>query len=243
MSAMGGELVGPAAALIPAYEPTQTLYGLVRDLVQAGFEVVVVDDGSGQKAAEVFRTVEDVAPVLRHETNLGKGEALRTGMEWIRRNHPDDTMVVTVDADGQHLPRDVVRVCTAGFTLIGAASPGIVLGVRFDDPTTPLRSRIGHDLARAGFRMATGRPLVDTQTGLRAFRASMIPQMMDIPGTRFEYEMNQLFVLARQGVPFYQIRITTVYDGDAGSHYRGLADSVRVGWDLVHCMWSSKGKR
>ena len=240
---MGGELPGPAVALIPAYEPTQTLCGLVRALIEDGFEAVVVDDGSSPQVAEVFRTVEQMVPVLRHETNLGKGEALRTGMEWISRHHSDDTIVVTVDADGQHLPSDVVRVCTAGFILIGAVSPGVVLGVRFDDPATPLRSRIGHDLARAGFRMATGRSLIDTQTGLRAFRVSMIAQMMDVPGSRFEYEMNQLFVLARRGVPFYQIRITTVYDEDAGSHYRGLADSVRVGWDLVRCMWQLKGNR
>lgn len=243
---MGGELPGPAVALIPAYEPTSALCGLVNDLVDAGFEAVVVDDGSSLEAAEVFRAVGQMASVLHHETNRGKGQALKTGMEWISDHCSDDTMVVTVDADGQHLLRDIVRVCTAGFTLTGAASlgldSGLVLGVRIDDSTTPVRSRIGHDLSRAGLRMVTGRSLADTQTGLRAFRVSMIPQMTAIPGSRFEYEMNQLFVLARRGVPFYQIRITTVYD-DAGSHYRGLADSVRVGWNLVKCMWSSRRRR
>jgi len=225
---MGGELPGPAVALIPAFQPTQTLCWLAGSLEEEGFQVLVVDDGSGSQAAEVFRTVETMAPVLRHWTNKGKGEALRTGMAWIQDHCGPETMIVTVDADGQHLPSDAVQVCAVGFSCIGAASEGLVLGVRFDDSGTPVRSRIGHDLARIVFRMATGRYLADTQTGLRAFRAKMIPEMLNIPGSRFEYEMNQLFILAWQGVPIHQVRIATVYEQSTGSHYRGLIDSLRV---------------
>ena len=227
---------GRVIALVPAYEPKIGLVGLVEELAGAGFEVVVVDDGSSVGAGEVFASVEAMATVLHHEVNRGKGEALRTGMDWIFDHCPAETMVVTVDADGQHLLNDVVEVCSMGLRCDDA---GLVLGVRFDDPRTPARSRIGHDLSRIAFKVATGRYLVDTQTGLRAFRAGMIPQMMSIPGSRFEYEMNQLFILARRGVPIHQVRITTVYDQSTGSHYRGLADSVRVGRDLIRLVLST----
>ena len=225
---MGGELPGPAVAVIPAFEPTQALCRVVDGLCEEGFGVVVVDDGSGPQATEIFQRVETMAPVLHHPENRGKGQALRTGMEWAQLHCSSGTMIATVDADGQHLPGDVVRVCTVGFRSIDPGSEGLVLGVRFDDDATPARSRLGHDLARIGYRMATGRYLVDTQTGLRAFRAGMIPEMLQIPGSRFEYEMNQLVLLARRGVPIHQVRITTVYEQFTGTHYRGLIDSLRV---------------
>jgi len=232
---MGGEVPGRTVALIPAFEPNQSLIGLVSELADMGVEVVVVDDGSSTQAAEIFRTAETSATVLHHRTNQGKGEALRTGMAWILDHCPPETMVVTVDADGQHLPYDVLRVCRLAFASIPQGEEGLVLGVRFDDPGTPARSRVGHDLSRLALQMATGRYLVDTQTGLRAFRATMIPEMMSIPGSRFEYEMNQLYILARRGVPFHQVRITTVYDQPSSSHFRGLVDSLRVARALFHC--------
>ena len=223
----------PAVAVIPAFRPTSTLCHVVDQLRGRGFGVVVVDDGSGPRFAEIFDRVETMAPLLRHHTNQGKGAGLRTGLEWVRGHCPLETMVVTVDADGQHLPDDVVGVCALGLTSIDPGSQGLVLGVRFDGPDTPRRSRFGHDVARMAFKAATGRYLVDTQTGLRAFRASMVPELLRIPGDRFEYEMNQLVILAKQGVPIHQVRITTVYEPDAGSHYRGLIDSFRLTRDFL----------
>lgn len=234
-------LPGPVVAVIPAVNPTATLCQVVDELKQRGCEAVVVDDGSGPQSAQVFASVEAMAPVLRHGTNQGKGAALRTGFDWIHNHCPSETMVVTVDADGQHLPCDVVRVCEVGFVSIDAGSEGMVLGVRFDDAATPVRSRFGHDLARVGLRLVTRRYIVDTQTGLRAFRASMIPEMMTIPGNRFEYEMNQLVILARQGVPIHQVRITTVYDPGAVSHYRSLVDSLRLVRDFLR--YASRWRR
>lgn len=222
-------LPGLAVALVPAYNPSPALVGLVEELTALGFEVVVVDDGSSPPASEVFSAVEAVALVLRHPDNRGKGEALRTGMGWIFRHYPPETMVVTVDADGQHRPHDAVGVCLAGFSRTGPASEGLVLGVRFDDDGTPVRSRVGHLVSRLAFRLATGRRLVDTQTGLRAFRAGMVPRLVRIPGQRYEYEMNQLLAVAGQRIPFIQVPIETVYDRNNVSHYRGLLDSFLVG--------------
>ena len=72
-------------ALIPAYEPDDKLAGVVGDLKEKGFDIVIVDDGSGPDHAELFSRVSDDATVLTHKTNKGKGAALRTGLEHIYR--------------------------------------------------------------------------------------------------------------------------------------------------------------
>lgn len=228
-------LPGRAVALIPAYNPTAALCALVDDLTAAGFDAVVVDDGSHPQAEGVFRAVETTATVLHHRANRGKGEALRTGLDWISHSYPSETVVVTVDADGQHLVNDVVRVCLEQFDQTGDPADRIVLGVRVDSPDTPPRSRVGHEISRFVFCLVTGQAVVDTQTGLRAFRASMIPDLVRIPGHRFDYEMNQLLTLARQGVQVTQVGITTVYASDHVSHYRGLRDSLLIGRSLMMC--------
>ncbi|MDR2620164.1 MAG: bifunctional glycosyltransferase family 2/GtrA family protein [Propionibacteriaceae bacterium] len=213
----------PVVALIPALNPPEALLPLVADLVARGLQVVVIDDGSNAEAQAIFAALTPPVVVLRHETNQGKGAALRTGMRWIV-DYPPDTVVVTVDADGQHLPDDVIRVAAAA-----TAGDGIVLGVRGDDETTPWRSRAGHTVTRVLFRLVLGQRISDTQTGLRAFRATLIPWLLKIPGDRYEYEMNMLIIAGRDQVALREIPIKTVYiNQNATSHYRAFADSFRI---------------
>ena len=98
--------------LIPAYKPDQSLVRLARALREqdATAEIFVIDDGSGSTYAPIFTELRlDGVTVRTHSTNRGKGAALRTGIEWARANRPGE-VVVTADADGQHLPRDIFRV-------------------------------------------------------------------------------------------------------------------------------------
>ena len=60
-------------ALIPAYEPDGKLLGLIDELSVKGFDIVVVDDGSGKDYEEIFEKAEDKAIVLTHAANRGKG--------------------------------------------------------------------------------------------------------------------------------------------------------------------------
>src|SRR5581483_6726674 len=99
--------------LIPAYRPGPDFPALVAKLIGLGVErIVVVDDGSGAW----FRARFDEAAahpqvrVLRHAINLGKGAALKTGINGILCDYPGTSTVVTADADGQHAADDVVAV-------------------------------------------------------------------------------------------------------------------------------------
>jgi glycosyltransferase involved in cell wall biosynthesis len=215
-----------ASLLIPALDPEQTLVSLVRELAERGFEhIVVVDDGSAPRHREIFDAVGAIAGVeiLRHERNLGKGAALKTGIRHIRSNHPHRGALITLDADGQHLPEDVTRIAQ---TL--ADSPNVVLGARAFDRDVPPRSRFGNWMTRHLFRLLTGTPLIDTQTGLRGLPADHADELLDIPFARYEFELEAL-VRAVRTRRIVELPIRTVYlEGNAASHFRPVVDSLRV---------------
>ena len=101
----------PYVALIPAYKPSGEMLALLARLKELEFDVVVVDDGSGDPYAHLFRESESYGAVLHHAQNAGKGRALKTGLSYVADKYPQGAVVVTVDADGQHTPPDVLAVC------------------------------------------------------------------------------------------------------------------------------------
>ena len=99
--------------LIPAYQPDETLLTLVMQLRLLGLDPVVVDDGSGDGYAHIFRACSAHATVLTHAENRGKGAALKTGLACLRERAAPPYAVATADADGQHAPNDILRVLEA----------------------------------------------------------------------------------------------------------------------------------
>ena len=239
-------------ALIPAYEPEQKLVRLAADLKKRGFDIVVVDDGSGSGYREIFDELAQQTIVLTHAQNRGKGAALKTGMRYINKYMAytesvltasgeetvsgRDAVIVTVDADGQHLPDDVRRVAD----ISAQRRDALVLGSRALGRDIPARSRFGNTVTRHVYSAATGVHVHDTQTGLRAFRRSLIPRLLEIEGERYEYEINMLMQLAAEGVPVIEERIETVYENNnSGSHFRTLRDSFRVYKEILKFSASS----
>lgn len=223
-------------ALIPAYEPDQSFLELLRQLRTAGLEPVVVDDGSGDGCRSLFARAARTAVVLTHETNGGKGRALKTGLSYIRDHFPSDAVVVTLDADGQHRAEDAVRCAEAA----QRTPDRLVLGCRSFRAGVPLRSRFGNGVTRAVYRASTGTPVRDTQTGLRAFSVSLIPFLLTIEGERYEYEMNVLLACSRRRIPFEEVEIATIYqDGNAGSHFHTFRDSYLIYKEILKFAGSS----
>lgn len=212
--------------VIPAYEPDEKLLHVVDDLRRdTAYAIVVVDDGSSAAAQPAFAALPEDVTLLRHAENRGKGRALKTAYEYIAAHFPQTEGVVTVDADGQHLPADVARVSEEW-----AAHPeALVLGSRRFTGDVPWRSRTGNAITRAVFRLSTGVAVFDTQTGLRAFSVSRIPMMLEMRGERYEYEINVLLYATRQRIPIREVTIETVYIADnASSHFHPLRDSWRI---------------
>lgn len=224
--------------LIPAYEPDRRLVDLVATL-RASAEIdglVVVDDGSGPDYADVFSAAEAAgAEVLHLAVNRGKGFALKHGYAHIAVTHPD-RVVVCADCDGQHVPADIVAVGHAASTTMGS----IVLGVRRFSGKVPFKSRLGNGLTRVLFSMSTGRDVTDTQTGLRAYHPAMLHWLGEVEGDRFEYELEVLLRAKKAGFGIVEVPIETVYlEGNKSTHFRPVADSLRVYGPLVRFCMSS----
>lgn len=221
---------------MPAYQPSQVLPGLLKEVREHGFQAVVVNDGSTAESEEVFRQAAEYAIVLRHATNMGKGCAIRTGLSYIQEHFAPDCIVVTMDADGQHSVADAEKICMAARKNSGH----LVLGSRRLDANAPLRSRFGNTVTRFVFRLSTGKSVYDTQTGLRAFHADLIPMLLAVGGERYEYEMNVLLMCARKNIPITEVEIETIYlDGNASSHFDTIKDSWRIYKEILKFSASS----
>lgn len=210
--------------LIPAYEPDEKLLHLVQEIHnRLNCSILVVDDGSSDASQAIFEQIIPYVTLLRHSVNQGKGQALKTGLAFLQ-DLPPHAVIVTADADGQHSLTDIDRVARASQRLPNQ----LILGVRAFDKEVPLRSRFGNYLTRWLFRLQTGLAISDTQTGLRSFTASMIPFLLDIEGTRYEYEMNML-TLASQQFAIREVPIQTIYiDDNASSHFRPIRDGLLI---------------
>ena len=236
--------------LIPAYKPDQSLLRLAHALKtqDPGAEILVIDDGSGSTYAPIFTELRlDGATVHTHPVNRGKGAALRTGIAWVKANRPGE-VIVTADADGQHLPQDIFRVGVRAESLAASGQRAIVLGVRtLPDPDAgeegtkvPLRSRVGNSATVGFFALATGKHVADTQTGLRAFTPQILDWLLQIPGDKYEYEFSMLLRATRAEVELVQVPIVKVYEpGNPTSHFRPLQDSARIYAPLLLFLASS----
>ena len=210
--------------LIPAYQPGQALVDIVRELTGTMFAaIVVVDDGSGPNYRSIFDRLLrfDTVHVLRHAVNLGKGAALKTGINFILLEYPDLAGVVTADADGQHDPADILSVACRFMV----SPKALVLGTRTFASDVPLRSRLGNSITRYAMRLAVGHRLSDTQTGLRAIPRGLLERLLRVAAPGYEFELEMLIAARHPALEVVEQSIRTIYNpGNPSSHFQPLRD-------------------
>ena len=213
--------------LIPALEPDDKLLKLIHGLQEYGFyRIVIVNDGSSSSYEHIFTSAKEAGcTVCTHDINLGKGAAIKTGILRSIEIYGHNSGIITVDADGQHLPADTARVSN----LMTEYPDSLILGTRdFSKGNVPFRSRYGNKLTSLFFRLSTGVKCSDTQTGLRGIPASMLDTALETEGSRYEYEMNFL-TKAAKSVRIVSLPIQTIYENNnSGSHFRTIRDSARI---------------
>jgi glycosyltransferase involved in cell wall biosynthesis len=219
---------GCVAALIPAYNPSDALFSIVSELSPAHFvAIIVVNDGSDSSCDPIFSRLAALerVTVLKHAVNMGKGAALKTGLNHIYCNYAGLDGVVTIDADGQHLPEDAARVAD----VLASNKESLVIGVRKFDGNAPLRSRIGNNITRYFFKLLMGKKLTDTQSGLRGIPRSFIRVLMKIDTNGYEFELDMLLACKYTGREIIEQPINTVYlEGNKSSHFNPFIDSMKI---------------
>ena len=222
--------------LIPAYEPDNNLIELVDELKMKKLYIVIVDDGSGINYKDIFDKVKESAYIISYKQNKGKGYALKTGLRYIKERFKGEYTVVTMDSDGQHKVEDAMKLCE----YIEQNPNKLVLGKRPRNKNTPIRSKLGNSITRVVYTISTGINLYDTQTGLRAFSNTLVDEMINIEGDRYEYEMNVLLLLPKMGIDIKEIEIKPIYiDNNSNSHFNTVKDAIRIYKQIIKFSLSS----
>lgn len=154
--------------VMPAYNEGRVVRNTLRPLVDAGFSVVVVDDGSKDNT---WRQLAGLGVQrLRHPFNLGQGAALQTGVSYALQQGAQ--YIVHFDADGQHNPEDIRGLLEP--VMQGKAD--VTLGSRFlrreDWQAVPPARRLLLKGAIVVNWLLTGVWLSDAHNGARAFSRS-----------------------------------------------------------------------
>ena len=226
-------------ALIPTYNPPKNFSEFIRKLSSKGLRgIVVVDDGSDEAFHVQFERIPAIPGVhiVRHGVNLGKGAALKTGLNHIYCHFRNCAGIVTADADGQHLIPDIVKV---GQRLV--ENPGsLVIGVRDFGTSVPFRSRVGNILSRFLFRLLVGKRLSDTQSGLRGIPMDLVRKLLKVEANGYEFELDMLLACKHGNWAIEEQGITTVYlEGNRSSHFNPILDSIKIYFVLFRFLTAS----
>jgi glycosyltransferase involved in cell wall biosynthesis len=214
---MSGEL--RIAATIPAYQAAPSVGAVVRGARAVLPEVLVLNDGSTDDTAE--EALRAGARVLSFPQNRGKGAALRAAFADLFGRGFDG--VITLDADGQHLPEEIPKLLAA------APQADLVLGVR-DHLFAEMGAlrRASNRFSSKAISFAVGQALADIQTGFRFYSKELV-ETVGFPESRFEAESAVVVRAARRGFRIVSVPVRLGFaDGRMTSHYRPLLDSLRI---------------
>ena len=217
------------AALIPAYNPDHRLVAFVEELRRGGrlAGIIVVDDGSRDDCQPLLARLAAVprVTVLHHAVNLGKGAALKTGL-----NHFCCTMP-RAPASSPRMPTGSTWRPTSSHVAnrLKETPDSLVLGSRQFADGVPLRSRLGNVVTKYAFWGLVGKKLDDTQSGLAASLDRWPCNCCRVKNSGYEFELDMLVHCRQSGVPIVACPITTVYlDDNRSSHFHPLLDSLRI---------------
>jgi len=207
--------------VIPLYNHGATVRTVVEKGLEAGWPVLVVDDGSSDGGLD--RVGDLGCATLRFEVNRGKGAAILAGARWAAER--DYARIITVDADDQLDPGEARLLAEA------AGDPqALVIGARrMDRSNAPGASLFGRRFSNFWVRLECGRDLADTQSGYRLYPVRELLQLAP-RCRRYDFEVEVLTRAAWSGLPILTVEVSVNYPPGAErvSHFHQLKDNLRL---------------
>ena len=197
---------------IPAYNEEKTIGNVVRDVINNGYRnVVVIDDGSTDRTAEIAR--KSGAIVISHKKNLGLGNGFKTGVNYALMSNAD--IFVNIDADGQFCPEEIGKLIEP----ILNNEADMVTGSRFLNESfvtnMPLIKRVGNKFFTNVVSRITSKRFTDTQCGFRAYSRDALKKLNLMGG--FTYTQEVFIDLAVKGMRIKEVPIKVNYHKDRKS--------------------------
>ena len=214
--------------VIPAYNEEKALGRVISEYEPYVSEVIIVDDGSTDSTADIAKTFEkETVRLFRHEKNLGKVAALRTGVE-----HASGDIIVFTDADCTYPARYIPE-----FTGKIACGYDLVLGSRqINRQNIPIFNRLGNFVFSSLAAYISGKTITDSQTGFRAFRREMFG-VFDVDAKGLEFETKMTVRAAKLGYKIAEIPIE--YRERVGtSKLHPVRDGFKMFFGLLAIAWN-----
>lgn len=209
--------------VIPTYNNSATLAGVIASCREYCDDVIVVNDGSTDSTASVLAAIEGVS-VISYEKNRGKGYALQVALREATRRGFE--YAITIDSDGQHFADDIpvfidrIEQCP-GALLIGARN------IAADN--MPSKNTFANRFSNFWYKVETGITLADTQSGFRLYPLRAI-EGIRLLTRRYEFEVEIIVRAAWRGVRVENVPIKVYYapPSERVSHFRPLQDFTRI---------------
>ena len=212
-------------AVVPTYNNGRTLRDVVLGIREYLRDVIVVDDGSTDDTPSVLSSLGDAVRVIRHPSNRGKGNALKTGLSEARRS--GYRYAITIDSDGQHFPSDIPSFLseiekTPGAVLVGARN--------ISAENMPGKNSFANRFSNFWYRLETGNRLSDTQSGFRLYPVQDTDYSKWWYTGKYEFELEAIVFASWRGVTVRNIPVKVYYQppGERVSHFRPVRDFFRI---------------
>ena len=211
------------SVVVPCYNEQATLGACIQSLLaiqdaDLTLEVIIVDDGSSDESIAVAQQLaaqHREVRLVRHDKNMGKGAALRTGFAQARGD-----FVAVQDADLEYDPRDLKRLLEP----LRSGLADVVFGSRFLSHGAHRVFYFWHSLGNSFLTLIsnifTDLNLTDMETCYKVFRREII-QSVEIEEKRFGVEPEMVAKVAQMRVPIYEMGISY--------HGRSYADGKKIG--------------
>jgi len=213
------------ALLIPAYNEEKYIEGVIENSSKYEMDIIIIDDGSIDSTASIVESlISAYSPYLklvRHSKNLGKGQALITGFDYIRENNYSG--VITLDADGQHDTKEIINFLEV---------------IKKEDPDLIIGDRLGNTAGMPFIRLATniftswiiskiaGKKVSDVQSGYRYLKTMAIKKIK-LKTKNFDTEPEIILRAGWQGMKILNVPIKTIYHDDFVSYVNPVKDTIK----------------
>lgn len=213
--------------IIPAYNESKKIFGVVRSVRERGYDVVVVDDASLDGTSDEARRAG--ARVARHFINRGYGAALSTGGAYAMRHGYD--IAVHFDGDGQHDAGEISSVISP----IQKGEVDVVIGSRFLRPgaSLPAARKLLIKLAIVFTWAFSGITLTDSHNGFRAFSRRAL-ERIDCRQDGMSYASEVVDQIAEHRLNVREAPVTITYTDYSKAKGEGNIKKVLLG---VRFLW------
>ena len=216
---------GGVWAVIPAFNEGRMIGTVVAGVRQAGYNVIVIDDGSRDDTGAVAAAAG--ASVVRHPINLGQGAGLQTGLDYALLR--DAEVIVTFDADGQHRAGEIARLIEA----LHRERADFALGNRFIGETTNLPGlrRLVLRAAVIFTRLTCGIRVTDTHNGFRAMTRRGA-QAIELRQNRMAHASEILQQIGASKLRYVEVPVTIDYTAYSLQKGQKIGDAMNILFDL-----------